>query len=660
MTVVYALAVGLVVRLGSRTLEFERRLNDGRVVFIDCVDKSPRTWSIGALHKEIKSGKLKIVRGNDPRTEPADAPVLDVIFDVESLPEKHRNALHLKAAYIKALKRAGITMGQRARVQSTLPKIARELNDSNPPRASTVMTWWRKLDRTAGNTMALVNGHASKTPRRRLTWQLAVVDETIRKEYCTRKRISIKDLQASIDRNLKLAAAQRGLPAPEARVSYSTVRKQINQVDGYALDSSRFGAAYANNKWRCSFGGNGCIRAMQRYEIDHTILDIVVICDTTGLPLGRPTITVVIDSYSSYIVGFFISFWGTGLASTFSALKVAFAPKDAYELSKLNIESPWHGMGVCELLVMDNGLEFHSPQMRSLATRIHMDLQYNPVRTPWLKGSVERSLGDLRHLLPSSGRVEKPRDNYIPISPEKTASITFSALCQGLAMAFVDVHANQINQRKLARPIDLFRDSLELLPPPLLLGPTQEIDIVMGVQTARQVGNEGVIIHNLRYNSRELNTLRRQYGQTFTTEIRYLPENIAYIFVRVPASPNWIVVPCCYPEYAHNLSLVQHMAIRGYAKEALSKRNAEDTLSKYKAKLQEMWLSSVRHGKRLKSAQLKGLNGLTSNHALGATPDDLSSSTSAASREMPVCIEDLATPLGEVPLLKSFTYQRGD
>lgn len=444
-------------------------------------------------------------------------------------------------------------------------------------------------------------------------------------------------------------------------ISYSTLRRQIKKVDGFALDSSRYGAAYARNKWRYSLGGAGCSRAMQRYEIDHTTLDIVVICDVTGLPLGRPTITVVIDSYSSYVVGFFISFWGPGLASTFSALKVAFSPKDAYELSKLNIESPWHGMGVCELLVMDNGLEFHSPQMRALATRVHMDLLYNPVRTPWLKGCVERSLGELGHLLPNSGRVEKPRDNYIPISPEKTASITFSALCQGLAMAFVDVHANEPNQRKLARPIDLFRDSLEELPPPSLLGPTHEIDIVMAKQSTRQVGNEGVILNYLRYNSRELNSLRHQYGQRFQTEIRLLPDNLGHIYVRVPDSPNWIVVPCCYPEYTNNLSIVQHLAIRRYAKQELSRKNAEEVLNKYKAKLQAMWLSSVRQGKRLKSAQLKALSGLTSNHALGATPLlDLSKSTVAVSRDIPVCIEDMAMPLSEVPLLQSITYQRGD
>jgi len=113
-----------------------------------------------------------------------------------------------------------------------------------------------------------------------------------------------------------------------AEFSLSTLLRRAKDIDGFAMDASRYGPAFARRKWRESYGGVRVTRVLERFEIDHTLLDIVVVCDMTGLPLGRPTITVVVDAFSGYVCGFFVSFWGTGLAPTMSALKQAIFPKD--------------------------------------------------------------------------------------------------------------------------------------------------------------------------------------------------------------------------------------------------------------------------------------------------------------------------------------------
>lgn len=558
MTAVYALSVGLVVRRGDRLFEFDRRLNDKTVLFTDCIDKSPHQWQVSKLHKEIQSGKLTVVLGEKAKTLNGRLDGITTIFDIDSLPDAYKKQVDRHLEYIRALRRLGLTRGMRSRIRSALIEIAAQRGDDAPPSDSTIMSMWRKLEANDNNPAALVSGHLNKRAPTRKTWQLAIARKAIRSEYCNRRRITIKALHAHVNRLLKVNALQCGEPVEDGKVSYTTLRREIQKIDRYALDSARYGAACARNNWRYSLRGSGVTRAMQRYEIDHTILDIVVISDEAGMPLGRPTITVIVDSYSGYVVGFFVSFWGPGLASTFSALKIAFAPKDSYQLSDWSIENPWLGMGVCELLVMDNGLEFHSPQLRSLAQRLHMDLLYNPVRQPWLKPVIEQTFGKLGHHLPSEGRVEKPLDNYLPQSADLTAAITFSALCRGLAMAFLDVYATTVNERKLARPIDLFRDSLEELPPPMLLGQTDDLDIVIGERTTKIIGNEGVVQDYIRYNSPELQHLRRQTAHKFKTEIRYHPDNLDRVYVRVPDTANWMMVPSCHPEYTRNLSTVQH------------------------------------------------------------------------------------------------------
>ena len=70
-------------------------------------------------------------------------------------------------------------------------------------------------------------------------------------------------------------------------------------MEPYFADKARYGDFFARVKYRTTFGINPISRAMQRYEIDHTTLDWVIICDRTGLPLGRPTLTLMADRFSS-------------------------------------------------------------------------------------------------------------------------------------------------------------------------------------------------------------------------------------------------------------------------------------------------------------------------------------------------------------------------
>jgi len=89
--------------------------------------------------------------------------------------------------------------------------------------------------------------------------------------------------------------------------------------------------------------------------------------------------------------------------------------------------------------------------------------------------------------------VERRIDNYLPIDPDKSAAIPFSGLCQGLLKAFVDVHAFQINERKLALPYDLFADSFHRVPPPNLTADLSKLDVIVAPSKELTVSGEGVV-----------------------------------------------------------------------------------------------------------------------------------------------------------------------
>jgi putative transposase len=651
---VFSLTIGLIVRNGLRTWRLERQIEGGTLVFADCLTGMPKTLTVSQLWADLGAGRLQIVVGN--RAEPGAAAPQALITDWKTLPDRFRSEVERRLKYIRAAQAACVTRGMRGAIERLVAKVAPVIPDPSPPTASTVMLWMRRLDAADGSPAVLIPGeHNRRQPPRKPGPVLEVARNALKDVYCTRARPSLSRTKILIDRQLEQLAASGAVPADKASISKTTLRRLRDEIEPYHLNLSRYGSDHARNGWRYSLSGPDVTRAMQRYEIDHTLIDLVVICDRSGLPLGRPIITVVVDAYSSYVVGFFISFWGTSLGSALSALKVALSPKGEYT-EGVSLSQPWLGMGVPELLVMDNGLEFHSPQFRLVALELAFDLLYCAVRQPWLKPHVERCLGSYLSHLPSAGRVRKALANELPLRPDKTACITFSSLCQGLLKAFAEVHALQINQRKLARPIDLFQESLDRLPPPALPADPNFLEIVAAESKTLTIGNEGVLSSYLRFNSTELQALRRATGKTFQTLVKINPADLGQVYVQDPKTKGWLLVPSCFPEYTDGLSITQHRAIRQNAKDRLTAKNAEAELLRSRAELIDYFDSCISRGKKLKSSTLKALGGLTSSHVLRKEHQAGLPTGKPASRLEVLTKEEMQPEASATPSFEAFTF----
>lgn len=645
------MTIGLIVRRGERTYELRRELEDGTLVFEDRLTGRPWSTTRRKLWRELEKEELSVVIGDSPPPgKPPGAPS-NLLYSWASFPEKYRKDVERKQEYIRAARRTGLTRGMRRSIQILIAKVANKLKDESPPSASSVMAWMKKSELAGGSPHAQLSGHAIRKRTRRLPKKLIeICREALHKYYCTTKRPTLEQTVTYAEKQTAVAVQEKTLAPEHAQVSYSLLHRLKSEIDPYTVDVTRYGEAYAKNHWRYSKRGPRCERAMQRYEVDHTIIDLVVVCDQTGMPLGRPTLTIVVDTYSSYCVGMFLSFWGTGLAATFCALRVAIAPKEDLRGLLPGLKHEWLGMGLPEELVIDNGLEFHSPHFRLVAMQLCIDLHYCAVRQPWLKPFVERVLGEILSYLPHAGRVRKKLTNELPLDPAETAAVTFSDLVRGLLIAFCDVHAFEINQRNLTRRYDLFKESLERLPPPMLPNGLKEVEIIVSPTRELTVGNEGIVTEYLRFNNDELQALRRQRGHTFKTLIKPNPENLEYVWVQDPVSKGWLMVPSCQPEYTAGLSLVQHRAIRNHKKAELTRKDAVETLRQGKAELMDIWNSRTIHGRRLKGAHLRALSGLTSSHAL-RFGDDAAPMPPAAKV---VGTGEMATPPREIPNFEAF------
>lgn len=632
-------------------LEFRRMLNDDEVQFEDPQTGRIHTWPLSKFYRDVNEKRLQIVHGKSAATVPAgdgnSAPKL--ISSLDSLPDDIKADLDRKLDYIKAARKQGITRGQRKLLKESIFKTA-EMRKEKAPSTSWVMTSWRELENAGMNPVAIITkNYRRKRSRRTSTNVLELIRKILRAEYFTTKR---HPLSRSV---LLLNSKLESLGDTPMRISESTVRRVVNEVDGYHRDAARYGVAYARNKWRYSMGGAKACRVLERVEVDHTQLDLVVVCDRSGLPMGRPTITIVVDSLSSYVVGFYVSFWGTGLGPTLNALKVAISPKKMYTDGVSGLTHPWMGHGIFELAVVDNGLEFHSPQFKLAAWHLNTDIQYCAVRQPWLKPKVERALGIVSQNLPAQGKVHKPENNYLPPDPRKTAAITFSQLCHGLLKLFVDVMPFEVNDYTLCQPYQEFKDGFEKLPPPEFCSSTQDLELISALTKNLTVGNSGIESAYLHYNSPELQQIRRQTGHTFKTTVKYQPEDLGYVYVQDPRSKDWIMVPSCHPEYTQGLSIVQHRAIRLLKKADLKKNNAIAILEKGKIEMIDMYNDFLRGNTGKKNiAAAQQLGSLTSSQTLLSAPK----SRGIIVQEQLVDVkEDSMVPEKDIPNFSSFSLE---
>ncbi|MGA3947442.1 transposase [Ralstonia nicotianae] len=604
---VYTLDTELVIQDGDAQWRVHRVEDNQYVQLEHQTTARIRRVRIAKLAGDIASGKLSVVRDSEASQSGQTALASHAVMCTATLPEKYKSQFERTYAYVWHMRKRGITKGQRRRVTDAIPTIASTLGDHSPPEPPTVMQWMRDYEASGQNPTSLVSRNIRRRTSRKLTPAiLEIVQKVLARYYFVRKGCTLRAVHDKVLQEVERAAQATPIEETAVSISLSTIRRLAAETTPFDRDRARLGPAQARAKWRFSKPGTYATRPLERVEMDHTLLDLVVIDDALGIPLGRPTITLLVCSFSSYILGFFISFEGETIGRVVQSIKVAAQPKDSITAGQ-GLSNTWHAMGLWETLVLDNSLSFHSPHLRHIASELCMDIEYCPVRMPWFKPSVERMLGELTRQLPAHGRPKKPDSGPDPIDPNSTACITFSDLCAGVLQWVVDVHPFEINERKMARPIDLFLEGLTSCPAPALIDNSANLEVIAGLSTIKTVDHSGIVNTYLRYTSDELKSMQRCIGTKFKTLIKFNPYDLGSIFVQHPRTGLWISVGARDEEYATGLTLTQHKLIRKEAGRKLTLANAETHLRAARLALQDRWEQAIRGGRKVKRSRELGL-----------------------------------------------------
>lgn len=125
-------------------------------------------------------------------------------------------------------------------------------------------------------------------------------------------------------------------------------------------------------------------------QIDHTDLQVIFVDEVDREPIGPAWLSLVIDTYSRMVLGFYLSFDGPSALAAGVALSHAILPKER-QLNKLGVEGSWPCWGFPDIVHVDNGADLNGLMMHSARKEFMFDIMDRPVGSPNLGGTIESS-----------------------------------------------------------------------------------------------------------------------------------------------------------------------------------------------------------------------------------------------------------------------------
>jgi putative transposase len=451
------------------------------------------------------------------------------------------------------------------RWRSLIAVAAERIGDPTPPCPSTVSNWWRKYRRTKSVISLVPHSTISAGPRRKR--QHEIFEDVVASVYLTRQKLPVTAVVEEISRRVR--ALNNGLPAEEQikPPGRGTIYRWMEYLRVDLVDAKRHGVEMARLKYRASIGTVKVGRILERIEIDHTPFDLIVIDSLTKLPLGRPWLTLAIDTYSRMVVGFYISFNAPSGHGVLQCLRRCILPKDEWLARFPDIKGEWPAHGIMELIAVDNGMDLHSDALEAACQEMGIQILFCGSKTPQHKGAIERFFRTMNmgliHRLP--GTVFSSVDQRGDYPAEEKAVIDMETLMHLLTKWVVEVY-NVTKHRGIgARPIDRWRESADKRIIELPVYP-QQMEIISGIPAKRTLFHYGIELDGIQYNSELLQSIRRRSGENRPVTLKYYEDTVGHVHVYDPFDKIYIEVPAKLAEYADGLPRDIHRLVREHAR----------------------------------------------------------------------------------------------
>ena len=604
----FSLQVGTLFELDRVAHRIERIHDADQVVLLRLHDGKTILKTQKELLDAYVAGDIDAAQDAYPAKRQLPCAPLSTLTDVQMQELKRRRA------YVQALIDEGDFTFEPEFIEPFIRSIAEKIKDPSPPSRATLWRWHARFNafRDLRALVPLFDRRGSRTSRQDAR-VLELLTDSVNAAFKASPKATGRDvhdrLAGKIQDENRRRLPDEQLTVPNKRTTY----RLLGKIDAYDQVVLHEGQASADRRYRMVKQGPRTSGILERVEADHTPLDLFLIDENTWLPLGRPTLTLFIDHYSRFPLGYYLSFGGTSATAVMGALRHSILPKQraAEVIPQLHVEHDWPCYGRMDVLVLDNGLEFHGFDLESVALDLMIRLQYCPKRTPRFKGVIERFLKTINyffaHQLPGSSMAKlADRGDY---DPQKHALLTLGEFKHLLEKWLLDVYAQTVHRGIGTTPWMRWHDgaarrALEL---PSSMSTLQQR---IGLVRERKLRADGLLLEGIRYSDDSLLPMLKKWGPGTKVRVVFDAEDLSDIQVWGPEETDPVTVLALDQSYARGLTLIQHQLIKQQVRAA--GQDAEDPQALITAKhqiaiaLEEMVLSRKQRTRR-KAAKGHGI-----------------------------------------------------
>jgi putative transposase len=350
-----------------------------------------------------------------------------------------------------------------------------------------------------------------------------LINHVIRKHYFRRERPAKMDIVERI----RSMCRRLSLVPP----SKNAIIRRIDRQLGYDADLARLGKKAALQIWEPRPGRLGALKPLEIVQIDHTLVDVLVLSDDRQTVLGRPWITLAIDVATRVVVGMYLTMNPPSSVSVSLCIEHSVLPKPEEALEP----GTWPIFGKPRCFLVDNGKDLRADALKRGCDDHGIDLQWRPVRTPHYGAHIERLIGTLMrlcHLLPGT-TFSNPRERG-DYNSAKKAKLTLSELKAWIIEKVCRYYHVRKHRELDAPPIVAWQSALtdatgQLQLPPMVADP-ESFRMCFLPCEFRRVNRTGIELHGSRYWHADLAPL---LNSPESAMVRYDPRSRGAIWVRL-------------------------------------------------------------------------------------------------------------------------------
>lgn len=398
------------------------------------------------LLKDPEADKVKSVAASavQPVNDGSEGDQADPVRDLETYSDEDWRIAQDRMATIRPL------LQDSWRSLEQVRKAAKQAG-VNP---ATIYRWIEKYEVT-GRVSSLVPMQRGPKPGNTKLPEEAeeIVEATIDELYLDKQRRKVQPVCREVVRRCRNAGVKPPHP--------NTVRNRITAITERRKMERRVGGRAAREKYepiKNEFPDGRW--PLDVVEIDHTPVDVALVDDVDRLPIGRPSLTLVMDVFSRVVPGFYVSLDAPSSLSVGLSLSHAVLPKERW-LVERGLGGEWPVWGLPGSVHVDNAKEFRGRMLRRACEEYGMDLVWRPPGRPNFGGHVERLLGTFNaevHNLP--GTTFSNIEERLDYDSEGRAVMTLSEFESWLTTYITQVYHTRIHSELGVPPINKWEEGV--------------------------------------------------------------------------------------------------------------------------------------------------------------------------------------------------------